>query len=489
MKVITPVTIDDGRLLDSTLVEQLPVSTSATSYSQWSAGTTYAVGDVVCWIYGTNAASPNPYSHRPKFGIFRSLVAGRSNLEPGLQVWEYVGSGTNTLPGYWAWELVSSWPVYSSTTIYSAGMTVGRISGGTGATYQSLQASNGGNDPVSSPTWWRQSAVINYASWAGGTTYALGEYTALFSGSRAQVFKSLQAGNTGHDPSSSPTWWQYVGETFKVWDAATTYASGDTVIDLRTHHVYESQAAANLNFDPTAAVNRPAKWVDLGATNRWAMFDQVTSTASIAGDTLSFTVSLPSLCDTLALMDMVAATVRVQIAVSGSTVYDQTFDLADNSMITDWRHWFFDPLSRKSDLILNDLPLALGAIATVTVSNPDTLVAVGSAVFGLATDLGATVYGATPGILDFSVKQTDDFGVTTLVERPFAKRCAFKVEIARDQVDSVQKFLTGIRATPAVFQGSNNYASTWIFGFYKDFSLSIDYPTVSYLSLEIEGLT
>ena len=61
--------------------------------------------------------------------------------------------------------------------------------------------------------------------------------------------------------------------------------------------------------------------------------------------------------------------------------------------------------------------------------------------------------------------------------------------MAAGQVDAVQKFLAGIRATPAIWQGDGDYAALWIYGFYKDFSLTIAYPTISNLSLEIEGLT
>jgi hypothetical protein len=40
----------------------------------------------------------------------------------------------------------------------------------------------------------------------------------------------------------------------------------------------------------------------------------------------------------------------------------------------------------------------------------------------------------------------------------------------------------------AVWVGSEEYASMIVYGFYKDFSIEISYPTVSICSLEIEGL-
>ena len=44
-------------------------------------------------------------------------------------------------------------------------------------------------------------------------------------------------------------------------------------------------------------------------------------------------------------------------------------------------------------------------------------------------------------------------------------------------------------ATPCVWIGDNNYASTVIYGFYKDFDVVINYHTVSDCNLELEGLT
>lgn len=51
--------------------------------------------------------------------------------------------------------------------------------------------------------------VLTPTVYAGGTTYASGDYVT----SAGATYTSLQSGNTGHTPASSPTWWLVVSGT------------------------------------------------------------------------------------------------------------------------------------------------------------------------------------------------------------------------------------------------------------------------------------
>jgi hypothetical protein len=61
-----------------------------------------------------------------------------------------------------------------------------------------------------------------------------------------------------------------------------------------------------------------------------------------------------------------------------------------------------------------------------------------------------------------------------------------------DNVDmnGVQRILADIRAVPSVFIGSEEttYAPLVVYGFYRDFSIDIAYPTKSWCRVEVEGL-
>ena len=119
-------------------------------------------------------------------------------------------------------------------------------------------------------------------------------------------------------------------------------------------------------------------------------------------------------------------------------------------------------------------------------------VSAGEVVFGMLSDLGDTQYGVTSGIIDYSVKSTDQYGNTTLTKRAYSKRMSAKVQLDNTQLNRVQSFLYTIRATPCVWIGSDDprmQEPLVIYGFYKDFSTEIPYPTYSLCSLEVEGLT
>ena len=76
-----------------------------------------------------------------------------------------------------------------------------------------------------------------------------------------------------------------------------------------------------------------------------------------------------------------------------------------------------------------------------------------------------------------------------LVQRAFAKRADFELMVSADEVDSLQNFLSDVRAVPCLWIGSTEYEATTVFGFYKTFDILISYPTQSDCSLQIEGLT
>jgi len=96
---------------------------------------------------------------------------------------------------------------------------------------------------------------------------------------------------------------------------------------------------------------------------------------------------------------------------------------------------------------------------------------------------------AKVGIQDYSIKQRDTFGNYTILQRAFNKKADFTVYIENSAVDSVVNLLSDYRATPTVYVGSSSFGSTIIYGFYKDFSVDIAYPTKSVCTISLEGLT
>ncbi|MEN9924972.1 MAG: hypothetical protein RL268_1098 [Pseudomonadota bacterium] len=274
---------------------------------------------------------------------------------------------------------------------------------------------------------------------------------------------------------------------YAVWSSSTAYAVGARVILTSTHRKYEALAASTA-VNPASD---PTKWLDLGPTNRWAMFDARVGTATTRTGSLQVVLA-PGAADGLALMDTDAESVSVALSVGGSVIYSksQSFNIGGTA-IDNWFSWFFEPLGRKSGMLFLDVPVYESGVLTVTLTrdNPADTVSCGTLLVGRQFDIGDTEHGVDLGIIDYSRKETDQFGVTSVVERAFAKRMSVRVVMQTSAVDDVHRTLASIRATPVLWIGSESFESLTVFGFYKEFSIDLAYPTLSYCSLTIEGLT
>lgn len=107
---------------------------------------------------------------------------------------------------------------------------------------------------------------------------------------------------------------------------------------------------------------------------------------------------------------------------------------------------------------------------------------------GETFDLGATEAQPTISIVDYSRRETDDFGVTTVVPRGFARRMSVRTMVPFDQVDTLQRRLATLRAKPAQWVADAQFGSLSFAGFYKDFQIDLAVRPISFCTLTIEGL-
>lgn len=104
-----------------------------------------------------------------------------------------------------------------------------------------------------------------------------------------------------------------------VWASGTAYAVGARVILTATHRRYEALVAST-GVNPATD---PTKWLDLGPTNRWAMFDDRVGTATTRTGSLQVVLA-PGATDGVALIDTNAESATVTLTVSGTTLYIKT---------------------------------------------------------------------------------------------------------------------------------------------------------------------
>jgi len=273
-----------------------------------------------------------------------------------------------------------------------------------------------------------------------------------------------------------------------AWTAGT-YSLGDQrYVGTR---LYEVVADPSTTDEPTAgAVADPPTWLDIGAINRFKMFDVVIGDVTEqSAANIDVTLDFDAVINSVALFNIVGST--VQIVVDDPTdgeVYNQTYSLNDNTGVNNWYQYFFAPISRKADLVVTDLPAYSTATIQVVVANGGLDTAVGEAVFGRSTTLGVTLMNFSLGIEDFSRKDRDQFGNFVITERRFSRLANYDVFVSNNQFVSSFNTLAQVRATPAVYIGDESKTETIVLGFYRDFSTLRTGPNSSEMTLEVEGL-
>lgn len=276
---------------------------------------------------------------------------------------------------------------------------------------------------------------------------------------------------------------------YMPWDLTTAYSAGNRVVYASTHEVYEA-IDGNTGADPTTAGT--THWVLVGATNKWRMFDGSIGQQSSAWSNLAVTLTNPERFDTIALFNIAAATVTINVTTPiDGTVWDVPYSLVEPVGIRDWWNYFYQPVRFRSDFYLGGMPPFTDATVTVTLTNMGTTVACGELILGLSREIGLTQYGASVGIQDYSIKQVDDYGNYTVLERAFARRADFTVWADNGSISDIASLLSLYRATPIIYVGATEteYTATIVYGFYRDWTVEVTYPSYCICSLQVDGLT
>lgn len=333
------------------------------------------------------------------------------------------------------------------------------------------------------------SDVPAIAAWDIAATYSIGDVRFVAVGTtKKDIYESLQSGNVGNAPADSPTFWSYTSSVYAEYDAGATYAVDDIVskTGVNVHELWQSLSNSNTGNEPAAGSEH---WVKLGATNQRAMFDGAVGYQTTRKDAVICVLAPGELVNTISLLNMNASGFSLKITdpVDG-VVWNQTYSLVSDSGISDPYSYCFENIEYVKDLTITGLPAYPDAQFELVFSFPSQMVSVGEVLIGKSRDIGSTAAGASVGIQDYSVKETNAFGVTTVVERPFSKRAKFSILVPAGFVDTLQNILAQYRATPVVFVGSTEYGSTTVYGYYRDFDVSIEYWNYSICEIEVESL-
>lgn len=277
------------------------------------------------------------------------------------------------------------------------------------------------------------------------------------------------------------------GET--LWNAATDYTVGQVVARSTTHHRYENLiAGVDATLPEVAALATPKRWLDIGATNRWAQFDKKIGTATTSPGNLTAVVKLGS-AEGLALLDLVGRSVNVNASSNGRKVFGATVSL-DATVVESVYDWMFGDYSQKRNVVLTNLPGQYPDMEITVTVNSTTGAAIGVFAVGRVMLIGSTQYGAGAGIINFGKVSDDGFGNRTWIEGQWANRVTLPLVANRGDMNRIHRQLAGLRSTPCIYIGSelDDLEPLVCYGVYRDLYATVpDFSTIA-LNLEIDGM-
>lgn len=275
---------------------------------------------------------------------------------------------------------------------------------------------------------------------------------------------------------------------YAAWAGGTAYSIGQRVILTSTHRIYEC-VTANTGQNP-ATDTTATYWLDIGATNRWKAFDRLISDPVSKAGSITYVLKPDMLADAVAFFGLDAASVRVKVTdpLEG-VIYDATRQIVDKSVVFDGWSYAFEPITYDTQEIFSGVPIYSGATVEITISSNGTTL-VGEIVVGRDQYLGRTLVDTAIGFEDFSRKDRDDFGNAVIVPRAYAQTTSFRFSFPTDDARRLRGILARVRAVPAVYYAGSDTSKfgTTIYGFFRDFSIPLT-ANVSFGNLEVEGLT
>ena len=285
------------------------------------------------------------------------------------------------------------------------------------------------------------------------------------------------------------------GVSTTVWAAGTTYAAGARVTRPTTHRIYQSPAGGNVgNIPEDTLATTPAKWVNMGPTNKSRMLRVDANYQTNAPSPLTVVINPVVRITAVSISGLEAESVYVELRDSANAVaYSKTSNLNTRD-VGDWYDYFFADFTTQSAVLLLDVPPISGSKLTVTVSSPTGRVQCGPIVAGTPVDLGSTASGATAGSIDTSRVLRDLYGNSDVLKKKNYPRTSQSSLIENPaSLDKVRETLNNLYATAATYIGvedatSGLYNSLAVLGLLKEWQFNFDdYPRTT-LTTSIEGL-
>ena len=310
---------------------------------------------------------------------------------------------------------------------------------------------------------------------------------------------------------------------YPTWATGVAVTAGAKRYDPINNHDYIAAIAVasgdNTTAPSVAVVSTDeaiaARWVDAGAANSWAPFDNLTDTymrglsdtgsgAAVSSIIFTFDTQIKGRgADALFLSGMtniggVAAVIDTVFATADGTVWTGFSAMDKTHSVTGLSYSLYGQSRSSTVIAIPGLPADHTARITLTITPESSGAKMSLSICGLgkAYELANTEWGVEASLLDFSRKERDEtYGTVEFIKRGTANRVQATCYIDPTVVngDVVHMVLRKFTGMPLMLDFNNataniTYDRLLMFGFYTGVKTVINAGTFEVLSMEVEGL-
>jgi hypothetical protein len=323
------------------------------------------------------------------------------------------------------------------------------------------------------------------AAYNAGTTYALGNKVSVAGANNSfVVYESLQNSNTGNTPASSPLWWKVLGTTYGVYAGGTAYVTDDRAIDATNHLEYKALANST-----GAGLADTTKWQLQGPTNAWRAVDVLRNTKGTGPSGTYFTITPGKRIDAIGLAGLVADSFTLTLKVAGVTKWTYTEALSTRNTLT-WSDYFFGAFLYLDVSAVFDIPKYSSADITLTFNRASGDVSIGAIWINEAVYLGETETEPNVDRRNFSTIDRRSDGSLVLIRRQTKPKNSYVVFCPKDQLSKVKPIPDELNAVPAMWVFLEDVADEYFdlvtqVGIYTRFTITPGHPDAR-LDIELE---
>jgi hypothetical protein len=230
-----------------------------------------------------------------------------------------------------------------------------------------------------------------------------------------------------------------------------------------------------------------------GATNKFAMFDNLRDTLTVAQKTLTVVLAPGKRIDSLVLLKMYGITsVTVNMSVGTNSIYSKVIELPERS-VSSWLSWLYGEVRYRKTAALFDLPFSAIAVTTLTLTGPDEI-SIGACIVGRSQFIGRVQYGAVSDASNYStITRRFDGSVNILTQRRNAPKTINTLWIPKALVGDVFDLRENNGGTPLLWAGIDQTEDDYfrpllILGFFTSFEINLEYHNDVKVSLTIEEI-